>query len=102
MRSVFILTGERENNTFQDLAFNLNFPSKNNRSVFNFWGVGGVSKEDYSEVEDPAEWDEYDDYAIYDFKTNTGAIGIGHSLQVGKKEFAKDIAGLHEPENNIC
>jgi hypothetical protein len=25
-------------------------------------------------VEDPAEWDEYDDYAIYDFKTNTGAV----------------------------
>lgn len=85
----FHLTGERENNTFQDLAFNLNFPSKNNRSVINFWGVGGLSKEDYSEVEDPAEWDEYDDYAIYDFKTNTGAIGIGHSLQVGKKSLLK-------------
>jgi len=85
----FHLTGERENNTFQDLAFNLNFPSKNSRSVINFWGVGGVSKEDYSEVEDPAEWDEYDDYAIYDFKTNTGAIGIGHSLQVGKKSLLK-------------
>jgi hypothetical protein len=67
----------------------LNFPSKNNRSVINFWGVGGISKEDYSEVEDPAEWDEYDDYAIYDFKTNTGAIGIGHSLQVGKKSLLK-------------
>ncbi|HEX6845581.1 MAG TPA: TonB-dependent receptor, partial [Chitinophagaceae bacterium] len=85
----FHLTGERENNTFQDLAFNLNFPSKNNRSVINFWGIGGLSKEDYSEVEDPAEWDEYDDYAIYDFRTDMGAIGIGHSLQLGKKSLLK-------------
>ena len=85
----FHLTGERENNTFQDLAFNLNFPSKNNRSVINFWGIGGLSKEDYSEVEDPAEWDEYDDYAIYDFRTNMGAIGLGHSLQIGKKSLLK-------------
>ena len=85
----FHLTGERENNTFQDLAFNLNFPSKNNRSVINFWGIGGLSKEDYSEIEDPTEWDEYDDYAIYDFKTNMGAIGLGHSLQIGKKSLLK-------------
>ena len=85
----FHLTGERENNSFQDLAFNLNFPSKNNKSVINFWGIGGLSKEDYSEVEDVAEWDEYDDYAIYDFRTNMGAVGVGHSLQVGKKSLLK-------------
>ena len=85
----FHLTDEREDNNFQDLSFNLNFPSKNNRSVFNVWGIGGLSKEDYAAVEDVAEWDEYDDYAIYDFKTNMGAAGIGHSLQVGKTGLLK-------------
>src|SRR4030095_5543296 len=80
----FHLTDEREDNNFQDLSFNLSFPSKDNRSVFNVWGIGGLSKEDYAPVEDVADWDEYDDYAIYDFKTNMGAAGIGHSLQVGK------------------
>lgn len=90
----FHLTGERENNTFQDLSFNLNFPSKNNKSVFNIWGIGGLSKEDYSEIEDPAEWDEYDDYAIYDFKTNMGAAGISHSLQVGKKSLLKTSVAI--------
>lgn len=80
----FHLAGERENNTFQDLSFNLNFPNKKNTSVFNVWAIGGLSKEDYSPVEDVSEWDEYDDYAIYDFKTNMGAIGIGHVLQLGK------------------
>ena len=85
----FHLTGERENNTFQDLAFNLNFPSKNKRSNINFWGIGGLSKESYKELDDPAEWDEYDDYAIYDFRTNMGAVGIGHSLQTGKNSLLK-------------
>jgi hypothetical protein len=85
----FHLSGERENNTFQDLAFNLNFPSRNKKSVINFWGIGGLSKEDYTEVEDVSAWDEYDDYAIYDFNTNMGAIGIGHHLQIGKKSLMK-------------
>ncbi len=90
----FHLTGERENNTFQDLSFNLNFPDKNNRSVFNIWGIGGLSKEDYSAIEDVAEWDEYDDYAIYDFKTNMGAAGIGHSLQIGKTGLLKTSVAI--------
>ncbi|MGZ8559034.1 MAG: TonB-dependent receptor [Chitinophagaceae bacterium] len=85
----FHLTDEREDNTFQDLSFNLNFPNKNNRSVFNIWAIGGLSKEDYSAIENVAEWDEYDDYTIYDFKTNMGAAGIGHSLQIGKTGLLK-------------
>ena len=85
----FHLTDEREDNNFQDLSFNLSFPSKNNRSVFNLWGIGGLSKEDYAPVEDVAEWDEYDDYAIYDFNTNMGAAGISHNLQVGKTGLLK-------------
>ena len=40
-------------------------------------------------MKDTSEWDEYDDYAIYDFKTNMGAAGIGHSLQVGKTGLLK-------------
>jgi len=84
----FHLTDEREDNTFQDLSFNLNFPSKNNHSVFNIWGIGGLSKEDYSAISDVAEWNKYDDYAIYDF-TNMGAAGIGHSLQIGKTGLLK-------------
>jgi hypothetical protein len=85
----FHLTDARENNKFQDLSFNLNFPSKNNRSVFNIWGIGGLSKEDYAPVKNVADWDEYDDYAIYNFITNMGAVGIGHSLQVGKNGLLK-------------
>lgn len=90
----FHLTDKRENNTFQDLSFNLNFPSKNNRSVFNAWGIGGLSKEDYAAIDKVSEWDEYDDYAIYDFNTNMGAIGIGHQLQIGENGLLKTSVAL--------
>ncbi|MFT3748483.1 MAG: TonB-dependent receptor [Agriterribacter sp.] len=90
----FHLTDKRERNTFQDLSFNLNFPSKNNRSVFNIWGIGGLSKEDYSAVEPQSDWNEYDDYAVYDFKTNMGAVGIGHSLLVGKNGLLKTSVAI--------
>jgi len=90
----FHLTDERENNTFQDLSFNLNFPSKNNKSVFNIWGIGGLSQEDYFAIDNVSEWDEYDDYAIYDFKTNMGAVGVGHSLQIGKNGLLKTSVAL--------
>lgn len=90
----FHLTDERENNTFQDLSFNLNFPSANSKSVFNIWGIGGLSQEDYAAITNVSEWDEYDDYAIYDFKTNMGAIGVGHSLQVGKNGLLKTSVAL--------
>ena len=90
----FHLTGEREDNNFQDLSFNLSLPSKNNKSVFNIWGIGGLSKEDYSPVKNVNDWDEYDDYAIYDFKTNMGAAGVGHSLQVGKQSLLKSVIAV--------
>jgi hypothetical protein len=81
----FHLTGEREDNNFQDLSFNLSFASKNDRSVLNIWGIGGLSQEDYAPVKNVNDWDEYDDYAVYDFKTNMGAMGVRHRLNIGKQ-----------------
>ncbi|HEX5024668.1 MAG TPA: TonB-dependent receptor, partial [Agriterribacter sp.] len=85
----FHLTDERETNTFQDLSFNLSFLSKNKRSVFNIWSIGGLSKEVYSAIENPDDWKQYDDYTGYNFKTNMGALGIGHSVQLGKTGLLK-------------
>src|SRR5262245_44807753 len=90
----FHLTDPREDNTFQDLSFNLSFDSRNKRSNFDVWGIGGLSKEDHAPVKNVSDWDEYDDYAIYNFKTNMGAIGIGHSLQLGKNGLLKTSIAL--------
>ncbi len=81
----FHLVNPRENNTFQDLSFNLNFPSKNNKANLNFWGIGGLSKESYSATEEVKDWVSYDDYAIYAFNTDMGATGLKYNLQTGQQ-----------------
>ncbi|MBA2328832.1 MAG: TonB-dependent receptor [Flavisolibacter sp.] len=85
----FNLVSERESNTFQDLSFNLAFNNKTNRSQWNVWGMGGISKETYAAVENVNEWKQYDDYAIYDFRTKMGAIGVGNILKINEKSFMR-------------
>jgi hypothetical protein len=83
------LVDERENNNFQDLAFNLAFANKKNSVQWNFWGIGGYSKETGDEVKDTLDWKQYDDYAIYDFKTKMGVIGLGNTSRISEKSFLK-------------
>ena len=88
------LVGERENNNFQDLSFNLAFANKKNSVQWNFWGIGGYSKETVDEVEDTLDWKQYDDYAIYDFRTKMGAIGVGNTTRISEKSFLKSSLAL--------
>lgn len=50
----FNLVGERVDNDFQDLSFNLARESKDGRGRWTFFGMGGLSQEHYRPVEDPA------------------------------------------------
>lgn len=81
------LVGARLRDNFQDLSFNLAFSNKNKKSQWNVWGIGGYSKETEVPVKDTLNWKQYDDYAIYDFQTKTGAIGIGNTLTLSDKSF---------------
>jgi hypothetical protein len=85
----FNLVSERESNTFQDLSFNLAFNNKTNSSQWNVWGMGGISKETYAAIEDVNDWKQYDDYAIYDFRTKMGALGVGNILKLNEKSFLR-------------
>ena len=83
------LVGERENNAFQDLSFNLAFANKKNTAQWNLWGIGGISKEDMEAVDNVSEWKQYDDYTQYDFRTKMGAIGVGHTVTLSARSFIK-------------
>ena len=83
------LVGERESNTFQDLSFNVAFANKTNTSQWNIWGIGGISNEQLEPVEDVNDWKQYDDYAVYDFQTKMGAVGIGNSLRINGNAVLK-------------
>lgn len=49
----FNLIGERVDNAFQDLSFNLAFRSRDNRRQWTVFGSGGKSEEHYRPVENP-------------------------------------------------
>jgi CarboxypepD_reg-like domain len=83
------LVGERVNNTFQDLSFNLNFPSKNGNRTLSVWGIGGLSSEIESPVQDTSAWDQYTDYLGGDFITNMGAMGATFTQQIGDNAYMK-------------
>ncbi|MFN0036822.1 MAG: carboxypeptidase-like regulatory domain-containing protein [Saprospiraceae bacterium] len=83
------LVGERIDNTFQDLSFNLNFPSKNKKHVVTFWGIGGLSQETESAVENTADWKSFTDYYARDFDTNMGALGATHTALLKGDAYLK-------------
>lgn len=83
------LVGERIDNTFQDLSFNLYFPSKNKKHFFTLWGIGGLSQETESAVENTADWKSYSDYFTRDFDTNMGAVGATHTALLSDNAYLK-------------
>lgn len=83
------LVGERESNTFQDLSFNLAYANKKNTVQWNFWGIGGYSKEHTVAIEDTLNWKQYDDYALYHFNTKMGATGVGNIYNLNERSFIR-------------
>ena len=83
------LVGERVDNTFQDLSFNLYFPGKNKKHLFSAWAIGGLSHEQENAVEGVDNWKSYDDYYTRDFDTGMGAAGITHTVLIGDDAYLK-------------
>ena len=85
----FRLVGARVDNTFQDLSFNLNFPSKDKKQTISVFGIGGISRE-FTEVEkDTAKWQQYTDYLETDFRSSMFATGISHTITLDNKSYIK-------------
>lgn len=90
------LVGERVSNQFQDLSFNLVFKSKNNKSTHTVFGIGGLSKEHYIPVENPAErvagvsnhWED----RIH--PANMGALGWTWTYLPDDKSYLKTAVAL--------
>jgi hypothetical protein len=83
------LVGPRVDNTFQDLSLNLNFPSKNGKSIFNIWSIGGLSREFEDVTKGVENWKSFDDYKSYHFNTNMGAAGLAHTYILANDAYIK-------------
>lgn len=89
------LVGERVDNTFQDLSFNLSFPSENGKVITNVWGIGGLSTEIRGTTKGVENWKSYSDYITHDFVTNMGAIGVNSTFLLNEKSYLKiSLAGM--------
>ncbi|MEM9052296.1 MAG: TonB-dependent receptor [Bacteroidota bacterium] len=89
---------------YQDLSFNLNFPTEKS-GEFSLWGIGGVSSikspfREYSEEFDEAtntsniKLREYEsDFLDSEIDFAMGAIGLNHKLLIGKSAFLSSNIG---------
>lgn len=76
--------------SFQDLAFNLTFPTQK-AGTFTFFGMGGVSKNIFEAERDSSLWELQKDRFDIKFKSKMGAVGLTHTLPIGQKSILKTV-----------
>ena len=87
---------------YQDLSFNLNFPTQK-MGEFSIFGVGGVS-ENIFKAKKPGEWIADKDSQDISFKGRMGALGLKHQVSLGKKMFWQSVfvaSALDDKRNAI-
>ena len=76
--------------TFQDFSFNIYLPTAK-AGTFTLFGFGGLSSQNTDAVRDSTAWtNEYDRYDER-FFANTGAVGLTHSINLGRRAFLKTV-----------
>ena len=84
--------------TFQDLSFNFNLPTEKFGN-FSLFGFGGLSNQSQVGKADTILWKTNLDAKYgFDFKSNTGAIGLTHSL-IFKKAYLKTVLSTSGTDN---
>lgn len=80
--------------TFQDLSFNLSFPTRK-RGRFAVWGIGGLDAQRGSATEDSSAW-EYEtwDRVASELDLATGAGGLSHTFILGRTSYLHSSAAL--------
>ena len=89
----FRLVGERIDNNFQDLSFNLYFPSKDQNTTLTVFGIGGLSSELWDPVKDSLTWST--PYrTTRDFITNMGATGLTLTHLLDTRSYIKAVVAV--------
>ncbi len=92
----FNLVGERVTNDFQDLSFNLAFKTKNPKLKATFFGIGGLSLEEYLPVEMAAKRDPsvFDNRNFQHKPAKMGAMGTTLTYLPNSKSYLKAVVAL--------
>ena len=93
----FHLVGERVDNDFQDLSFNLNFKGKSLNNKYSVFGMGGLSEEHYRPVANPdaREKNIANHWEDRIQGSNMGLIGMTYTRLINDKSyFNLVVAGM--------
>lgn len=83
------LVNPRADNIFQDLSFNLFFPSKDKKSSLSVWGISGLSEEFQRTVDTLTTTSTFSEKLTRDFQTDMGAIGLTHTYLLDEQSYIK-------------
>jgi hypothetical protein len=75
---------------YQDIAFNLNFPTTK-AGTFSLFGIGGISRQDQRAEKDFTQWDEFYDKFDREFRYSSGSAGLKHLWILNNKVYLKNI-----------
>jgi hypothetical protein len=75
---------------FQDLSFNLSFPTRK-AGHFTVFGMGGASSNMFKAERDTLLWEVEKDGFDIEFKNRMGAIGMTHQLKVGRNSSLRTV-----------
>lgn len=76
--------------TFQDFSFNIYLPTAR-VGTFTLFGFGGLSSQNTDAVRDSTAWENTFDRYNDRFTANTGAVGLTHSINLGRQTFLKTV-----------
>ncbi len=75
---------------FQDISFNLSFPTRK-AGHFTVFGMGGVSSNVFKAERDTLLWEVEKDGFDIEFKNRMGAIGLTHQLKLGRNSTLRTV-----------
>ena len=76
---------------FQDLSFNLSFPTKK-LGDFTLFGVGGTGSNVFEALRDSTQWEVQEDRFDVTFNNDMAAVGLTHTLSLGQHATLKTVA----------
>lgn len=75
---------------FQDISYNVFLPTEK-AGNFSLFGFGGLSNQNFDAKKDSSAWkNNYDRYS-WNFRSNTGAAGLTHFLQLDSKTYLRSV-----------
>ena len=92
----FELVGERVDNDFQDLSFNLAFNSKDGRKYLTWFGISGLSEEHYRPKDDPLdrEFGVSNHWEDRVRGSDMGATGLTFTYLIDEKSWLKSVVAV--------